>query len=86
MKLGSVVFSKKGRDSGSFYVIVEVAEDGFVKIADGEKRKLTKPKLKRGKHLKDTGDVLQKIADKLESGSTVFDAEIRSALRQYNEK
>ncbi len=85
MKLGSVVYSKSGRDSGSYYAVVEIVSEEFVKIADGERRKLIKPKLKRVKHLKDTGSVLERIGEKLAAAAVVYDAEIRSALRAFNE-
>ena len=44
----------------------------------------TKPKLKKIKHLKAEGEVVEKIAAKLGEGKKVFDAEIRSILRSYN--
>lgn len=82
--LGSVVFSRAGRDKGNFFLVVEVVDDTFVKLADGDIRKLSAPKLKKIKHVKNTGDVLENIADKLERGAKVYDAEIFSALRRYN--
>lgn len=86
MELGQVVYSKAGRDSGSYYAVVEIVDDDFVKIADGDARKLKKAKLKRIKHLKPSGDRLVRIGEKLQAGEQVFDAELRSALRSYNEK
>lgn len=40
-----------GRDSGRVFIVVELASDGYVKIADGKLRKTDKPKLKKTKHL-----------------------------------
>ena len=54
IELGSVVFSKAGRDAGRFYIVTEIVSDEFVKIADGELRRIDKPKLKKIKHQKDT--------------------------------
>lgn len=82
--LGSVVFSRSGRDAGRFYVVTSVVNDEYVTIADGDLRRVDKPKLKKIKHLKPQGDVIVKIADKLAEGKKVFDAEVRSALRAYN--
>ncbi len=83
IELGSVVFSKAGRDAGRFYIVTEIVSDEFVKIADGELRRIDKPKLKKIKHLKVEG-VNEKLAAKLSEGKKVFDAEIRSNLRAYN--
>lgn len=85
MELGEVVFSKAGRDKKSYYVIVEIVDEGFVKIADGKIRKITNPKLKNVKHLKQIGVVLDKIKTKLTKGTKVFNPELYSALREYNE-
>ena len=81
---GSVVFSKAGRDSGRFYIVTEIVDADYVKIVDGELRRIDKPKLKKIKHLKAEGEVVEKIALKLVEGKKVFDAEIRSILRHYN--
>ena len=36
--LGSVVFSRSGRDAGRFYVVIEIVDDEYVTIADGRGR------------------------------------------------
>ena len=84
LKVGSVVYSRAGRDEGRFYVVIEIVDDSFVTIADGDVRKLAKPKKKKIKHLKNTGDVLDGIAEKLLLGTRIYDAELFSALRKYN--
>ena len=83
IELGSVVFSKAGRDAGRFYIVTEIVSDDYVRICDGDVRRIDKPKLKKIKHLKAEG-VNEKIAAKLSEGKKVFDAEIRSNLRAYN--
>ena len=47
IKVGSVVFSKAGRDQGSFYVVTEIVDENYVKIADGDLRRVDTPKLKK---------------------------------------
>jgi ribosomal protein L14E/L6E/L27E len=84
--LGSVVLSKAGRDSGRYFVVVEVVNKEYVRICDGDTHPQSKAKLKKLKHLKANGDVLIKIADKFREHKQVFDAEICSALRIYNQK
>lgn len=84
--IGSVVLSMAGRDKGRFFLVVAIVDDKYVKIADGELRPQEKAKLKKIKHLKFNGDVIEKIAQKILTDKQVFDAEIRSALRVYNEQ
>ena len=86
MELGQVVYSIRGRDSGRFYVVVEKVDSDFVKIADGKLRRIKSPKLKKIKHLKTRDEVLDKISEKLKSNVQVFDTELKSALRSFNEQ
>ncbi len=85
MELGNIVYSKAGRDQGGYYAVVEVVDENTVKIADGDTRHIRNAKTKNVKHLQSTGDTLEKIADKLQNGMQVFDAELYSALRFYND-
>ncbi|MDR2047791.1 MAG: KOW domain-containing RNA-binding protein [Clostridiales bacterium] len=87
MEIGSVVFSKAGRDKGRYYIVVHAGKtEDAVYIADGEMRRLEKPKLKKIKHLRDSGRIIEKLQNKFIGKKTVFDAEIRSALRPFNEE
>lgn len=86
MELGQIVFSKAGRDSGKYYCVVEIIDENTVKIADGNLRHIKSAKLKNVKHLKTNGDILEKISEKLKNSQQVFDAELFSALRLYNEE
>lgn len=84
MKKGDIVYSKSGRDEGRYFVVVEVVDDTFVRIADGDLRRIRNAKLKNVRHLRATGDRLERIAEKLELGAQVFDTELYSALKLYD--
>ena len=83
--IGSVVLSTQGRDKGMYFVVTAVG-DGVVYLADGGMRKLAAPKRKNVKHVSDSGVVLESIAQKLTEGKKVFDSEVKSALRQFNQQ
>ena len=85
ISLGSVALSTQGRDKGMYFVVVAVGRD-VVYLADGGMRKLNAPKKKNIKHVSDSGVVLENIAGKLAEGKKVFDSEVKSALRQFNNK
>ena len=82
--VGSIVYSRAGRDEGRYYMVTAILDDSYVSIADGSVRKLAKPKKKKIKHLKNTGEVLDNIAGKILTSAKIYDAEIFSALRKYN--
>ena len=54
MKIGDFVISQKGRDQGKTFVVVRMNEN-FVWLCDGNLRKQDKPKMKKQKHVKETG-------------------------------
>ena len=84
--VGSVVLSKQGRDKGLYFVVISVDKKGFVYLADGVMRKLSSPKKKNAKHISHSGVTLNSIAEKLLSNKKVFDSEVKSALRQFNQQ
>ena len=84
IEIGSVVFNRAGRDKGSFFMVVEIVDSNFVRIVDGDNRRIEAPKLKKLKHLKNTGEILENIAEKVKNSTKIYDAEIFSALRKFN--
>lgn len=84
--VGSVVLSKQGRDKGLYFVVTSVDKKGFVFLADGGMRKLASPKKKNVKHVSYSGVTLNSIAEKLCNNKKVFDSEVKSALRQFNQQ
>ena len=62
---GRIVKPTAGKESNGFYVVVK-ADEKFVYIADGKKRKLSKPKRKNPKHLRSTNKIIEmdQITDK----------------------
>lgn len=85
MKLAEIVYSIAGRDGGKCFAVVELVDKNYVRIADGDLHRIKTAKLKKLKHLKTKGEMLDKIAEKLENGAQVFDSELKSALRTYHE-
>lgn len=50
-RTGDLVISKSGRDKGRKLVVVKVTDENYVLIADGDLRKIEKPKVKKVKHI-----------------------------------
>ena len=83
LNLGQIVRSAAGRDKGKFFLIVEIADNEFVKICDGERRKINISKRKKKRHLKKTNHVVYELKERLEKGQRISDAEIRRYLEDY---
>jgi ribosomal protein L14E/L6E/L27E len=54
LTVGRVVRSKAGRDSGRMFLVVGVADDEHLLLADVDLRKVEKPKKKKLRHLEAT--------------------------------
>ncbi len=83
--IGSIVYSKAGRDKDNCYLVIACDTNNYFWVVDGRAKTLAKPKKKNVKHLKYKGKVHNAIAEKLIAGKQVFDSEIKSALRAYQE-
>lgn len=87
MKVGSVVYSKMGRDQGRCYMLIaQDDKEGYWLVADGEIRTIAHPKRKNGRHLVYNGEDLEVLAVKIAEGKQIFDSELRSALRSYGKE
>lgn len=80
IRLGQVVYSKAGRDADRVFVIIDIIDDKYVLISDGDLRKIEKPKRKKIKHLGITEEVLKSLNEKLENKQKVTNAELRKLI------
>jgi ribosomal protein L14E/L6E/L27E len=79
-ELGTVVFSRAGRDQGRYFVVVGKVDENYVLLSDGQLRKLQNPKRKKIKHIDVKPVTLPQVKEKLERGTGLYDAEIRHGL------
>lgn len=81
-QIGQVVYSKSGHDKGDVQMITSV-EGEYLCLVDGKRRKLEKPKRKKKMHVQPTTYIVEDVAEKLQKGAYVLDAEIKKALKKY---
>ncbi|WP_124726422.1 KOW domain-containing RNA-binding protein [Staphylospora marina] len=80
---GQIVRILRGRDAGRFMIVVGFEEPHFVLLADGDMRKMDRPKRKNLKHIQITHTVNEEIADAINQFGRVNNARLRYALNQY---
>ena len=83
---GQVVFSKAGRDKGKKFIVIDIIDELYVMISDGDLRRIENAKRKKIKHLQITGEVILPLSDKLEKKVRVTNSEIRKALSLKDEE
>lgn len=82
---GQIVYSKSGHDQGETMVVLSV-EGGYVYLADGKRRTLTKPKRKKIIHVQPTKFVDAALKAKLDQDDYLLDADIVKAIKSFQNK
>lgn len=80
-EIGRVVLSKQGHDRGRRFLVVGLVDERYVLIADGETRKLEKPKKKQLKHLLAEPLVALETLEAIRNRQQTADSAIRNALK-----
>lgn len=78
--VGRVVLSKQGHDKGRLFLIVGLVDEKHVLIADGETRKIAKPKKKQMTHLRALPTTASEALSEQEQRANTADSTIRKAL------
>ncbi|AGK99199.1 KOW domain-containing RNA-binding protein [Clostridium pasteurianum] len=79
--LGTVVYSKAGRDVDRKFIIMDIIDKEYVYICDGDLRKVEKPKKKKIRHLMFTETVAKDIKQCLMSNVEVSNSQIKRFLQ-----
>lgn len=82
--LGRIVYSRKGRDRGKVMVVLEVINEQYVMVADGDLRRVENPKLKNLRHLKVSDIIDEEIAGALRKGEYPGNHIIRRNLKELS--
>lgn len=84
--LGQVVRSKAGRDKRKVFIVLNVIDDEYVLIADGDYRRVDNPKKKKIKHLIVYKTIIEDLNEKLRDQQKINNAYIRKALDPFNQE
>lgn len=82
ISIGQIVHSRAGRDKGRSFIVVSLVDEEYVLIADGDLRKINKPKKKKIKHLVLHDLYAEGIKSMLLDNQKVTDADLRKALSE----
>ena len=83
VEVGRLVKVLRGKDDGGFAVIIDIVDDRFVMIADGNKRRFDQPKKKNILHLELMPVVSSVVADSISETGRVTNAKLRFAIQKY---
>ena len=81
--VGQLAVSKRGRDRGEPYLVLEIIDEDFVYLINGDKRRIENPKRKNIKHLLFYPAVAEHLAQQWEAGQQVSNIEIRKVIAGF---
>jgi ribosomal protein L14E/L6E/L27E len=81
--IGQLAVSNRGRDRGEPYLVLEIIDEAFVYLVNGNKRRIDNPKRKNVKHLRLYPAVAEHLAQQWESGQRVGNVEVRKVIAEF---
>ena len=82
-QVGQIVRILQGREAGQYAVVIQIVDDRFILIADGEKRKYDKPKKKNRSHIESMSYVSPEVQNSLLETGRVTNGKLRFALSKF---
>jgi len=83
--IGQFVKSKAGRDKDKIFIIIDIVDDLYVLIADGDLRKVEKPKKKKIKHLSKFNLVSDEIVKRKIEGKKITNLVLRKEIEKLGQ-
>lgn len=80
--IGQYVRSKAGRDKDRIFIVIKVVDDKYLLIADGDLRRIEKPKKKKIRHLILMDQVSTSLKDKLSGDGKINNAFVRREIEK----
>ncbi|WP_127497514.1 KOW domain-containing RNA-binding protein [Paenibacillus glycanilyticus] len=82
-KIGQIVKVLRGKDENSYAVIIEIVDERFVLIVDGDKRRFDQPKKKNVLHLELQPAISSEVTSSLLETGRVTNAKLRYVIQKY---
>ncbi|MDC3417818.1 KOW domain-containing RNA-binding protein [Aquibacillus salsiterrae] len=82
-QLGQIVQILQGREAGQFAIVIDIVDDRFVLLADGEKRKYDRPKKKNRHHIEPMEYISPEVQNSLLETGRVTNGKLRFALSKF---
>lgn len=82
-EIGQIVRVTKGREQNQYAIIINVIDDRYVLLADGEKRKYDRPKRKNIGHIQLTPFISEEVKTSLLETNRVSNGKLRFAIEKY---
>ncbi|GAA5417680.1 hypothetical protein Pryu01_02755 [Paraliobacillus ryukyuensis] len=82
-QIGQVVQILQGREAGQYAIVINIVDDRFALLADGEKRKYDRPKKKNLNHVVPMNFISPEVKDSLLETGRVTNGKLRFAISKF---
>lgn len=82
--VGQIVKSKAGRDKDRLFIVVDIVDEQYVRICDGDLRKIDKAKKKKVKHLVRYNKISQEVKSRIDQNEKISNLILRRELEKLS--
>lgn len=82
-RIGQIVRIKQGREEGQFAIVIDVVDEKYVMLADGDKRKYDRQKKKNINHIEQLNYISPEVQDSLLKTGRVTNGKLRFAIAKF---
>ncbi|WP_243109391.1 KOW domain-containing RNA-binding protein [Anaerophilus nitritogenes] len=82
VSIGQIVKSKAGRDQDRLFIVIDIIDDQYVLVSDGDLRKIDKAKKKKMKHLAKYNIISEEVKSRIEKGEKITNLLLRRELEK----
>jgi ribosomal protein L14E/L6E/L27E len=84
IQIGQYVRSKAGRDKNHIFVVLQVIDNEYVLVADGDVRRIESPKKKKLKHLEEYNLISEVVREKTKDEKKLTNLMIRKEIEKFD--
>lgn len=84
IQVGQYVRSRAGRDKNHIFVVLEIINDEYVYVVDGDVRRLESPKKKKLKHLNGYNQISVVVREKTKDDKKLTNLMIRKEIEKFD--
>ncbi|WP_199872933.1 KOW domain-containing RNA-binding protein [Inediibacterium massiliense] len=82
VSIGQIVKSKAGRDQDRLFIVIDIIDDQYVLVSDGDLRKIDKAKKKKVKHLAKYNIISEEVKNRVKKGEKITNLFLRRELEK----
>lgn len=84
IQIGQYVRSRAGRDKDHIFLVLDIIDQEYVYVVDGDVRRLESPKKKKLKHLDEYNQISEVVREKTKDEKKLTNLMIRKEIEKFD--